>query len=68
MGAWWETLLGMEILPGTRATVRMWADPASVEEAALRQLRNVAGLRWTHGNHVVEVRLEVGETPPTPSG
>jgi tRNA-splicing ligase RtcB (3'-phosphate/5'-hydroxy nucleic acid ligase) len=39
----------MEILTGTRAPVRMWTDPTSVEDEALRQLRNVAGLEWTHG-------------------
>ncbi|GAA0897874.1 RtcB family protein [Pseudonocardia zijingensis] len=33
----------------TRAPVRMWADPATVESAALDQLRNVANLPWTHG-------------------
>jgi tRNA-splicing ligase RtcB (3'-phosphate/5'-hydroxy nucleic acid ligase) len=27
--------------------VKMWADPAEVEPAALQQLRNVAALRWT---------------------
>jgi tRNA-splicing ligase RtcB (3'-phosphate/5'-hydroxy nucleic acid ligase) len=36
-----------ETLPGTRAPVRMWADPASVEPDALTQLRNVASLPWT---------------------
>jgi RNA-splicing ligase RtcB len=36
-----------EMLPGTRAPVRMWADPASVEPDALAQLRNVASLPWT---------------------
>ncbi|MFR9675425.1 RtcB family protein [Streptomyces sp. TR06-5] len=36
-------------LAGARAPVRMWADPASVEEGALRQLRNVATLPWVRG-------------------
>lgn len=40
---------GMEIMPGTRAPVRMWADPTTVEHAAQQQLRNVANLPWTHG-------------------
>jgi tRNA-splicing ligase RtcB (3'-phosphate/5'-hydroxy nucleic acid ligase) len=39
--------MAYETLPGTRAPVRMWADPASVEPDALAQLRNVASLRWT---------------------
>ncbi|GAA1942925.1 RtcB family protein [Amycolatopsis minnesotensis] len=34
---------------GARVPIRMWADPQSVEEAALRQLRNVADLPWVHG-------------------
>lgn len=36
-------------LAGARVPIRMWADPSTVEEAALQQLRNVANLRWTHG-------------------
>ncbi|KAA9152990.1 RtcB family protein [Amycolatopsis acidicola] len=36
-------------LRGSRVPIRMWADPASVEDAAMRQLRNVANLPWTHG-------------------
>ena len=39
--------MAYEMLPGTRAPVRMWADPASVEPDALAQLRNVASLPWT---------------------
>ncbi|MBK1783257.1 RtcB family protein [Prauserella cavernicola] len=34
---------------GARVPIRMWADPASVEQAALRQLTNVANLPWVHG-------------------
>jgi tRNA-splicing ligase RtcB (3'-phosphate/5'-hydroxy nucleic acid ligase) len=34
---------------GARMPIRMWADPASVEEAAMRQLHNVANLPWVHG-------------------
>jgi len=37
------------VLPGSRVDVRMWADPTSVEEQAMRQLRNVANLPWVHG-------------------
>lgn len=36
-------------VPGGRAPIRMWADPAEVEPAAMQQLRNVANLPWTHG-------------------
>ncbi|GHF63661.1 tRNA-splicing ligase RtcB [Amycolatopsis bartoniae] len=36
-------------LEGARVPIRIWADPASVEEAAMRQLRNVANLPWVHG-------------------
>lgn len=39
----------MEIMPGTKAPVRMWLDPWTVEPAALEQVRNVANLPWTHG-------------------
>jgi len=31
---------------GSRVPIRMWADPASVEDQAMRQLRNVANLPW----------------------
>ncbi|MFE0730782.1 RtcB family protein [Streptomyces antibioticus] len=36
-------------MPGAKVPIRMWADPASVEEGALQQLRNVAGLPWIKG-------------------
>jgi tRNA-splicing ligase RtcB len=36
-------------LPGTRAPVRMWTDPATVEDEALRQVRNIGSLPWVHG-------------------
>ncbi|RJQ66868.1 RtcB family protein [Pseudonocardiaceae bacterium YIM PH 21723] len=39
----------MEILPGTRAPVRIWTDPATVEQQAMQQLRNIASLPWVHG-------------------
>lgn len=39
----------METMAGTRAPVRMWIDPTTVEYAALNQVRNVADLPWTHG-------------------
>ncbi|MFC7220348.1 RtcB family protein [Streptomyces polyrhachis] len=36
-------------LPGAKVPIRMWADPASVEDVALRQLQNVATLPWIKG-------------------
>ncbi|MGV9424561.1 RtcB family protein [Streptomyces sp. NPDC003656] len=36
-------------IPGARVPVRMWADPATVEDGALRQLQNVATLPWVRG-------------------
>jgi tRNA-splicing ligase RtcB (3'-phosphate/5'-hydroxy nucleic acid ligase) len=36
-----------ELLPGTRAPVKMWTDVATVDPGALQQLRNVASLSWT---------------------
>jgi tRNA-splicing ligase RtcB (3'-phosphate/5'-hydroxy nucleic acid ligase) len=39
--------MAYELLPGTRAPVKMWADPAEIDAAALQQLRNVASLSWT---------------------
>ncbi|GAA1467005.1 RtcB family protein [Nocardiopsis exhalans] len=36
-------------VPGERVPIRMWADPAQVESAAMDQLRNVTRMPWTHG-------------------
>jgi tRNA-splicing ligase RtcB len=36
-------------LPGARVPIRIWADPATVEDAAMRQLRNVTTLPWVRG-------------------
>ncbi|WP_129307587.1 RtcB family protein [Streptomyces sp. L2] len=36
-------------MPGARVPIRMWTDPASVEDGALRQLQNVATLPWIKG-------------------
>lgn len=36
-------------VPGARVPIRMWADPAEVDEGALRQLQNVATLPWIKG-------------------
>ncbi|WP_225835187.1 RtcB family protein [Streptomyces sp. NK08204] len=36
-------------MPGARVPIRMWTDPAGVEDVALRQLQNVATLPWIKG-------------------
>lgn len=36
-------------VPGARVPIRMWADPATVDDGALRQLQNVATLPWIKG-------------------
>jgi tRNA-splicing ligase RtcB len=36
-------------IPGAKVPIRMWADPATVEGAAMQQLRNVATLPWIKG-------------------
>ncbi|MCT2592077.1 RtcB family protein [Streptomyces sp. N2-109] len=34
---------------GDRVPIRMWADPSTVEESAMQQLRNVSTLPWVEG-------------------
>ncbi|MEW1778186.1 RtcB family protein [Streptomyces sp. NPDC086777] len=36
-------------VPGAKVPIRMWTDPATVEDVALQQLRNVATLPWIKG-------------------
>jgi tRNA-splicing ligase RtcB len=36
-------------VPGAKVPIRMWTDPASVEDVAMRQLQNVATLPWIKG-------------------
>ncbi|MFD6324651.1 RtcB family protein [Streptomyces sp. NPDC058442] len=36
-------------IPGAKVPIRLWTDPATVEEGALQQLRNVATLPWIKG-------------------
>ncbi|NED74101.1 RtcB family protein [Streptomyces sp. SID9944] len=36
-------------MPGAKVPIRMWTDPAAVEDVALRQLQNVATLPWIKG-------------------
>lgn len=55
--------MAYELLPGTGAPVKMWADPATVEEGALAQLRNVAALPWTRQVAVMpDVHYGIGAT------
>ncbi|MBF6172187.1 RtcB family protein [Nocardia blacklockiae] len=50
-------------LRGTRARTLMWAHEHEVEQAALRQLRNIAELEWVHGVRVMpDVHLGKGAT------
>ncbi|MEU9602868.1 RtcB family protein [Streptomyces sp. NPDC017979] len=36
-------------VPGAKVPIRMWAEPAGVEDVAMRQLQNVATLPWIKG-------------------
>jgi tRNA-splicing ligase RtcB (3'-phosphate/5'-hydroxy nucleic acid ligase) len=38
--------MSYEVLPGTRAPVRVWADPWTIEQQAQQQLRNIGSLPW----------------------
>ncbi|MGM7644538.1 RtcB family protein [Nocardia sp. JW2] len=50
-------------LRGTRAQTLMWADEHQIEQAALKQLRNIAELPWVHGLRVMpDVHLGKGAT------
>ncbi|WP_432248383.1 RtcB family protein [Streptomyces sanyensis] len=50
-------------MPGARVPIRMWADPATVEDVALRQLHNVATLPWIKGLAVMpDVHFGKGAT------
>ena len=50
-------------MPGARVPIRMWADPAGVEDAALQQLRDTTTLPWIHGLAVMpDVHLGKGAT------
>ncbi len=57
-----ETMFPVE-LPGARAQTLMWAQEHEIDQAALRQLRNIAQLRWVHGVRVMpDVHLGKGAT------
>ncbi|HEY9328440.1 MAG TPA: RtcB family protein [Streptomyces sp.] len=50
-------------VPGANVPIRMWADPASVEDVAMQQLRNVATLPWIKGLAVMpDVHFGKGAT------
>lgn len=50
-------------LPEAAASTLMWADPDGVEDAARRQLRDIAALPWVHGVRVMpDVHLGKGAT------
>ncbi|MEO3978570.1 RtcB family protein [Streptomyces sp. CAU 1734] len=50
-------------MPGDQVPIRMWADPASVEDLAMQQLRNVSTLPWIKGLAVMpDVHFGKGAT------
>lgn len=50
-------------VPGAMVPIRMWADPAAVEDVAMQQLRNVATLPWIKGLAVMpDVHFGKGAT------
>jgi tRNA-splicing ligase RtcB (3'-phosphate/5'-hydroxy nucleic acid ligase) len=44
-----EETMAHTLLPGARAPVRIWTDPAGIEPEAARQLRNIGSLPWVDG-------------------
>ncbi|MFG3117118.1 RtcB family protein [Streptomyces sp. NPDC048197] len=50
-------------VPGAQVPIRMWTDPATVEDVAMQQLRNVATLPWIKGLAVMpDVHFGKGAT------
>ncbi|MFD9445459.1 RtcB family protein [Streptomyces sp. NPDC060006] len=50
-------------MPGAKVPIRMWADPGSVEDGAMQQLRNVSTLPWIKGLAVMpDVHFGKGAT------
>lgn len=50
-------------VPGAKVPIRMWTDPAKVEDVAMQQLRNVATLPWIQGLAVMpDVHFGKGAT------
>src|SRR5262245_59615060 len=55
--------MGYELLPGTRAPVRVWTDPNGIEPEAAQQLRNIGALPWVQGVAVMpDVHYGMGAT------
>ncbi|HKT00995.1 MAG TPA: RtcB family protein [Rugosimonospora sp.] len=51
------------LMPGTRAPVKVWTDPWSIEPEASRQLRNIGALPWVEGVAVMpDVHFGKGAT------
>ncbi|MFG3495589.1 RtcB family protein [Streptomyces sp. NPDC047928] len=50
-------------VPGAKVPIRMWTDPSTVEDVAMRQLQNVATLPWIKGLAVMpDVHFGKGAT------
>ncbi|MER6125408.1 RtcB family protein [Streptomyces sp. NPDC001795] len=50
-------------VPGAKVPIRMWTDPATVEDVAMQQLQNVATLPWIKGLAVMpDVHFGKGAT------
>lgn len=55
--------MGYQLLPGTRAPVRVWTDPYGIEPQAAQQLRNIGSLPWVEGVAVMpDVHFGKGAT------
>lgn len=55
--------MGFTLLAGTRAPIRVWTDPDSIEPQAAQQLRNIGQLPWVEGVAVMpDVHLGKGAT------
>lgn len=55
--------MGYELLAGTKAPVRVWTDPYSIEPEAAQQLRNIGALPWVEGVAVMpDVHFGKGAT------
>ena len=51
------------VLPGTKAPVRVWTDPWTIEPEAAQQLRNIGSLPWVEGVAVMpDVHFGKGAT------
>jgi len=55
--------MSYELLPGTRAPVKVWTDPWTIEPEAQRQLRNIGSLPWVEAVAVMpDVHFGKGAT------